>query len=76
MLADSTVDSGLIAGILIFGLGWFILAFVPGYNARKRNHPSKDAIVLLAFIGFFIPIFWIAALVWSFSVPIPVLEKK
>ncbi len=43
-------------------------ALVPYWIAKSRNHPQRDAIGLLGFIGAFVfGIGWLIALVWAFT---------
>jgi hypothetical protein len=62
--------------IIAIVLGLFLLACLiyiagaPGREAKRRDHPSADAIRLLGYIGLFLGLVpWLIAAVWSMSVP-------
>jgi hypothetical protein len=50
----------ILAGILFLGLG-------PGLIAKRRGHPSMEAIRILGVIGLLIWPCWIVALVWAYT---------
>jgi hypothetical protein len=76
ILASDESGIGFWSAVIILGVvaAWIGLLFLPGSIAKSRNHPSRDAIHTLALLGFFIPILWLVALVWAFSVPAVVID--
>lgn len=68
------VSGDLMQIVLLLGLALIVvscvwLAFLPGKIARRRNHPSQDAIRLCGVVGLFIWPAWFVALVWAHSKP-------
>ena len=46
--------------------GWIVLAMLPGYIARKNNHPQAVAVNIGGWLGaIFGGVFWPIVLVWS-----------
>lgn len=60
--------------LLTIGAIVFIeIAGMPGREARKRNHPSADAISLLGWLGLPLGVAgWVAAMIWARIEPRPV----
>jgi hypothetical protein len=43
------------------------IAFLPTSIASNRKHPSVSAIFICNVVGLFTGVFWLVALVWSFT---------
>ncbi len=56
----------VLAGVFILMI---ILASRPGVIARKRRHPSAEAINVCGWIGLVIWPCWIVAYIWAHTVP-------
>ena len=61
---------GPIAGVTIwagFLMIYSIFTLYPVFVARRREHPNRGGILACVVVSFFIPIFWIAAIIWAYS---------
>jgi len=59
-----------LAFFLLMGLGTLlVLAYVPGYIARRRHSPWADAINVCGWVGILVPPIWMGALIWAFIRP-------
>lgn len=57
--------TALVAGVVAGIAAVLALACVPGLIARQKMHPQAGAVELLGFLGMFIGIAWIVALIWA-----------
>ena len=68
--------AGFITLLVLLTIGAIVfieIAGLPGREARKRNHPSADAINLLGWLGLPLGVFgWLVAMVWAHIDPIPI----
>lgn len=84
IVALSRQPSAILAVVLSSTMLLSVLVFVPSAivalmrivplpirNAIARNHPSRDAIAVMTWLGLVLPVLWIAALIWSLSIPKP-----
>jgi hypothetical protein len=44
-----------------------LLAVLPGQIAKRRGHPSWQAIAICGFVGLFLFPCWIVAIIWAFT---------
>lgn len=67
--------AGLLTLLILLSIGAavvFEIGGMPGREARKRNHPSADAISLLGWLGLlFGGVGWLVAMVWARLTPLP-----
>jgi len=68
--------AGFITLLVLLSIGAIVfieIAGLPGREARKRNHPSADAINLLGWLGLPLGIVgWLAAMTWARMDPKPI----
>lgn len=62
-------------GLIVALVGGMILAlciwYFPAYEAKRRQHPSVDAIRLCVFLSLFLLPLWFVAAIWAHTVPAP-----
>jgi hypothetical protein len=61
----------ILLAVFILGIlfGLLLLAYVPGHVARKRCHPSAQAISICGVLGLLIWPLWIVAYIWAYTGP-------
>ena len=69
------IDLWTLALVLLGVVGIIVFAYIPIIVARRRMHPHRDAIAMLTFFGLFLPILWIAALVWALTAQRPQTQR-
>jgi hypothetical protein len=65
MQAEVIVNGGLIVLLVVLAPIYLFLMLLPVKIARMRRHRSVNAVKTLAFISLFIPVLWIAAIIWA-----------
>jgi len=65
---DHQIVAIIVAALLIVLV--VLLGGLPGHIARKRGHPSADAVAVAGWIGIFtFGIIWLIALIWAHAGP-------
>lgn len=54
----------LVVLLIVFGV---YLLTVPGAIALNRGHKNAEAVRVLGWCGFFLPVLWLAAMVWAYT---------
>jgi len=52
------------------------LGFLPYLIAHSRGHRNQNAILIMTFLGSWTIVLWIAALIWAFTNPAPVMAQQ
>lgn len=65
---DGLLHTSITIGILIVGV-FIAVVFggIPGNAAKRRGHPSWEAVRLCGYIGLFFWPLWIIALIWAYA---------
>jgi len=61
----------ILTWVFILGIAFLLLllAYVPGHVARRRKHPSAQAISICGVLGLLIWPLWLVAYVWAYTGP-------
>jgi hypothetical protein len=46
--------------------GHLVIALVPWWIAKSRNHAQSGTVMAMSFVGLVVPPLWLAAMIWAF----------
>ena len=65
-----TTEQIVVGVVVVAAVGIvLLLAWIPGYCARERGHPSASAIAICGWLGMVMPILWLVAFIWAHTGP-------